>query len=66
MEAQYSPPDHPVFQLVPPLFLMRAEAFYEDAGQPIISSDTFWDVYRDILTRFRQIGQAGPGLRVGL
>ena len=52
MEAIYAPPGHPVFQLVPDLFDACANQYYDDAGQPVITSKTFWDIYCDILARF--------------
>ena len=54
MEVLYAPPNHPVFRLVPALFDARADGYYENSGRPIITSDTFWDVYRDILAQFQR------------
>ena len=54
MAAIYAPPDHPVFQLVPPLFDDLANQHYADIGQPTITSDNFWDIYRDVLECFRR------------
>jgi hypothetical protein len=53
MGVIYAPPDHSVFELVPPLFRKRADRCYADIGQPMITSDTFWDIYRSVLARFR-------------
>ena len=48
----YAPPDHPVFVLVPPLFHDRATTLYASMGEPVLSSDTFWNVYRQLLHAF--------------
>ena len=53
MEAIYAPPDHSVFELVPPLFHERADRCYTEAGRPVVTSDNFWDIFRDVLARFR-------------
>jgi hypothetical protein len=52
MEAIYAPPDHPIFELVPLIFHQRVDRFYNEAGSPVITSDTFWDVYRGLRLRF--------------
>lgn len=54
LEAEFSPPDHPVFQLTPPLFHERASTFYSSIGSPVITFRTFWDTYRQLLYCFRQ------------
>jgi hypothetical protein len=54
MEVTYVPPDHPVFNLVPPVFHERADQAYTTIGQPDITVETFWSVYRDVLQRLRQ------------
>ena len=48
MEAIYAPPNHPIFELVPPIFHQRADHYYNETGCPTIMSDTFWDVYRGL------------------
>lgn len=53
MEALYAPPDHPVFQLVPPIFHERATELYLAIGQPELNIDTFWNVYRNLLNMLR-------------
>jgi hypothetical protein len=55
VEAKYAPPDHPVFELVPPPFHDRAVGLYAKMGQPSVSSDTFWDIYCELLQRFREV-----------
>ncbi|EDR02202.1 uncharacterized protein LACBIDRAFT_332541 [Laccaria bicolor S238N-H82] len=54
LEAEFAPPDHPVFQLTPPLFNQRASPFYSSIGSPMITFRTFWDMYRQLLHCFRQ------------
>jgi hypothetical protein len=53
MAEIYAPPDHPVFQLVPPLFDELANKHYAAIGEPIVTSDTFWDIYHNVLECFR-------------
>ena len=53
MAEIYAPPDHPVFQLVPPLFGELANKHYAAIGEPIVTSDTFWDIYQNVLECFR-------------
>jgi hypothetical protein len=45
MEALYAPPDHPVFELVPPGFHEHVSNAYSEIGQPKVNVDTFWEVY---------------------
>jgi hypothetical protein len=52
MEAIYAPPNHPIFELVPPIFHQRVDRFYDEAGCPVITSDSFWDIYRGLRQRF--------------
>ena len=51
-ERIYVPSNHPIFQLVPPLFETHAQMLYLRMGQPIISSNTFWAVYLQLLQTF--------------
>jgi len=37
---------------VPPLFDQRANKLYADMGQPVLSSKTFWQMYRELLHLF--------------
>ena len=53
MEAKYAPPDHEVFQLTPFPFDSRANKYYEEMGRPPVSSDSFWNVYQQLLVRFQ-------------
>ena len=53
MEALYAPRNHPVFELVPPLFHERVSELYMAIGQPEVTINSFWDIYRDLLERLR-------------
>jgi hypothetical protein len=54
--VQYTTSDHPVFQLVPPLFEERAQELYSKIGRPTVTSDMFWNVYLQLLQEFRSLG----------
>ena len=56
MEEIYAPSDHPVFQLVPPLFEEHAQELYSKIRRPTVTSDTFWNVYLQLLHEFRSLG----------
>ncbi|EJD32863.1 hypothetical protein AURDEDRAFT_77405 [Auricularia subglabra TFB-10046 SS5] len=49
VEANYSPPSHPVFQLVPTWFSAYIEAAYNSLGRPEVSIETLWDVFVSLL-----------------
>ncbi|KAI0310015.1 hypothetical protein OF83DRAFT_1278963 [Amylostereum chailletii] len=53
VEAEFCPPDHPVFKLVPPVFKPHIKYHYETLGRPAVNEDSFWEVYRNLLTRLR-------------
>ena len=53
MEAKYAPPDHEVFQLTPLPFDSHANKYYEEMGRPPVSSNSFWNVYQQLLVCFR-------------
>ncbi|KZT62642.1 hypothetical protein CALCODRAFT_425825 [Calocera cornea HHB12733] len=44
-EEIYAPPDHAVFQLVPPEFHQEIQARYQYMGSPPIELKTFWPIY---------------------
>lgn len=52
LEMQFAPPGHEVFQLTPSAFHDHASFFYNSLGQPRITYDSFWDIYRRILHLF--------------
>lgn len=54
MEVRFAPPDHPVFELVPPPFHEYVSSIYTAIGQPEVTIDTFWNVFRDLLERLRE------------
>ena len=54
MEALYAPPNHPVFELVPPAFHEHISNLYAAIGQPEVTVETFWDIFRDLLGRLRE------------
>lgn len=56
LEGQYVPHDHPVFELTPSVFHERASTFYEAMGSPVITIDTFWHSYRQLLQCFSDVG----------
>ncbi|KAH7904042.1 hypothetical protein BJ138DRAFT_1186917 [Hygrophoropsis aurantiaca] len=62
VEAKYAPPDHPVFELVPPIFNQCAHDLYQAMGKPEVSSETFWDVYQQLLQRFQSTTQENPDM----
>ena len=54
MEALYTPPDHAVFDLVPPAFHKHMSQLYITMGQPEVNVDTFWNVYLSLLRRIHE------------
>ncbi|KAG9083879.1 hypothetical protein FRC06_004327, partial [Ceratobasidium sp. 370] len=51
----YAPPDHPVFQWMPPQFEAWAQKFYIHAGGEVIVRDNAWHYYNTILDLFRRL-----------
>ncbi|KAF8509769.1 hypothetical protein BU17DRAFT_77806 [Hysterangium stoloniferum] len=49
MEAQYAPPDHPVFELVPQVFHEHFSNLYSAISQLEVSIETFWDIFHNLL-----------------
>lgn len=54
MEAHFAPPDHPVFELVPLPFHEHVSNIYTTIGQPEVTIETFWNVFRELLERLRE------------
>lgn len=54
MEALYAPPDHAVFELVPPTFHEHISQVYVVIGEPEVNADTFWDIYLRLLRELRE------------
>lgn len=53
MEQKYAPPDHPVFELVPPAFGIRAQRYYSQLKLGAVGSKTFWNIYSALLHAFK-------------
>jgi len=53
MEAQYAPPGHPVFELVPQVFHEHVSNLYTTIGKPEVTIDTFWERFRHLLKCLR-------------
>ncbi|THU77015.1 hypothetical protein K435DRAFT_703391, partial [Dendrothele bispora CBS 962.96] len=51
-ERLYAPPDHPVFQLVPPEFAYWAQLYYEMISSPPVTRENVWNVYECLLEKF--------------
>ena len=49
MEQKYAPPEHPVFELVPPAFEIRAQHYYSAQKLEAVGSKTFWNIYSAFL-----------------
>ncbi|KAF8522943.1 hypothetical protein BU17DRAFT_86522 [Hysterangium stoloniferum] len=54
MEARYAPPDHPVFELVPQIFHEHLSNLSSAIGQPEVSIETFWNIFRTLLERLHE------------
>ncbi|KAJ7630220.1 hypothetical protein FB45DRAFT_1150186 [Roridomyces roridus] len=66
MEAQFAPPDHEVFLLVPPEFQYWAGVYYDAMGCPEVTHRTFWDIYRELLDYFNQVSDVEVDLQIPL
>jgi hypothetical protein len=53
VEQRYAPPDHPVFQLVPPTFEERVIVRYNALDRPAVTINSFWNIYHQLLAAFR-------------
>ena len=49
-EQEWAPPDHPVFDLVPPVFEEFILSVYAMADQPEVNFDDFWQIYKHLLS----------------
>ena len=54
MQQEWAPLDDPVSKLTPTSFHNQANDHYNSLGRPAISRGTFWDIYKSLLTCFRQ------------
>ncbi|KAJ7769107.1 hypothetical protein DFH07DRAFT_866763 [Mycena maculata] len=66
MEARFAPPDHEVFQLVPPEFDHWANIYYDSMERPVVQHKTFWDIYRQLLAYFTQVPDVEVDLQIPL
>ncbi|KAI9070331.1 hypothetical protein FKP32DRAFT_1663038 [Trametes sanguinea] len=57
MTERWAPPDHAVFQLVPPVFNQLISETYARIGSPVVTSDTVWQVYQQLLASIRNMPQ---------
>jgi hypothetical protein len=55
VREKYIPKNDPVFDLVPPSFGRIAAHFYDLIGNPTITRQNVWDVFRDILNLFEEL-----------
>lgn len=58
VRALYAPADDPVFDLVPASFDHYANALYKSMGSPILTRESLWQVYRELLYRFQNLDAA--------
>ncbi|KAJ7763607.1 hypothetical protein DFH07DRAFT_867353 [Mycena maculata] len=66
MEARFAPPDHEVFQLVPPEFDHWANIYYDAMERPVVQHETFWDIYCQLLAYFTQVPDVEVDLQIPL
>ena len=55
MDALYAPPDHPVFELVPPAFHEHVSNLYAAIGRPEVTIETFWDIFCNLLECLHEV-----------
>ncbi|KAJ7841523.1 hypothetical protein B0H14DRAFT_3140219 [Mycena olivaceomarginata] len=53
----YAPRDHNIFQLVPPDFGVIISQMYNEIGQPPVTRQSCWDIYRQLLHRFHTLDE---------
>ncbi|KAJ7079727.1 hypothetical protein B0H15DRAFT_787815 [Mycena belliarum] len=66
VEAEFAPANHEVFQLTPPEFDRWANTYYTQMGKPLVTYDTFWDVYRELLAYFMRVPNVEQDLHIPL
>lgn len=49
IQRLYAPPDDPVFKLVPDEFAESVGAAYDAIDRPLVTKESFWDVYCNVL-----------------
>ncbi|QRV92822.1 hypothetical protein RhiJN_20840 [Ceratobasidium sp. AG-Ba] len=60
VREQYANPTDPVFEFVPPRFLLHITAFHHQLGFPIITRENGWACYCDILRLFENWAAPDP------
>ncbi|KAF8574563.1 hypothetical protein K439DRAFT_1649746 [Ramaria rubella] len=55
VEAQWAPPDHKVFELVPSNFSIQAYTFWERLGSLVVKIHSFWDIFTQMVDAFHGI-----------
>jgi hypothetical protein len=55
LKAVWASPDHPVFHLTSPTFESLVTDVYNSIGAPVITAESFWDIYRDMKEGFVQL-----------
>ncbi|THH04666.1 hypothetical protein EW146_g10119 [Bondarzewia mesenterica] len=52
---QFAPPDHFVFDLVPPEFFQLASQFEAEMGNPEVTEDNIWVIYSELVFYFHAV-----------
>ncbi|KAH9856452.1 hypothetical protein C2E23DRAFT_811473 [Lenzites betulinus] len=60
VEAEWAPPTHPVFELVPGAFGDKASELFTDMGSPALSQENFWVAYLSLLEHFLRYQEDHP------
>ena len=55
MEQLYTPPDNPVFELVPTTFAHYIQTMYDEMGSPAVTGENVWDIYRRLVQRLEEL-----------
>ncbi|KAE9401192.1 hypothetical protein BT96DRAFT_1018287 [Gymnopus androsaceus JB14] len=61
----YAPPDHPVFDLVPPQFNYWITQWYQQIGSPVVTRHNVWNVYEELLHKFETNAPLLPTFQLG-
>lgn len=77
-EEKWAPADDPIFDLVPPPFQELVDQCYDELGRPVVTFESFWEVYRDlrdevdttiplnVVTSLNQSASSDPGEDEGI
>ncbi|EGN94122.1 hypothetical protein SERLA73DRAFT_155882 [Serpula lacrymans var. lacrymans S7.3] len=63
---KYAPPDHFVFNLVPPAFATEAHAFLQRSGSPVVNCNNAWVIFHNTLAYFESIVNDDPELQTAI